>query len=123
MSPIRILIVEDQPTAREVLKGVAAMAVSGARVQAVGDLEQGLETGTERAPDLVLLDLGLPGCQGVQAVERIRGAFPQAIILVVSCHDDRDTVNKALRAGANSFVPKGLSPAGIAAVLRGVPSC
>ena len=73
----------------------------------------------ETRPELVLLDLGLPGCEGVEAVECFRRALPQVVILVVSSRDDSRTITDALSAGANGFVPKGVSAAGIAELLRG----
>ena len=89
----------------------------GACVQAAADLQEGLEIAAETHPDVVLLDLSLPSCRGVEAVECFRKALPRVIILVVSSQEDRGAIAEALIAGANGFVSKGVSPAGIAALL------
>lgn len=117
---MNILVVEDQPVVRELLTAVASSALRGSRVQAVADLESGLEAARITRMDAVLLDLGLPGCQGVDAVKRFKAAFPRVVIIVVSSNDDRQVISEALEAGAAGYLPKGLSPAGLAAALAGV---
>ncbi len=116
---MNILVVEDQAVVREMLTAVAFSALPGSRVHSARDLEEGLAAARASAIDLVLLDLGLPGCRGVDAVKRFRQAFPQVTIVVVSSNEDAQVVSEALQAGAASFIPKALSVAGIASVLRG----
>lgn len=116
---MNVLIVEDQPTVREVLIAVASFALTGAKVQAVAGLEEGLAAARATPMDTVLLDLGLPGCRGIEAVERFKAAFPQLTVVVVSSNEDSKLIRNALRAGASGYIPKALSPAGMAAALRG----
>jgi DNA-binding NarL/FixJ family response regulator len=120
LGAMNILVVEDQPVVRELLAAVASSAFRGSRVQAVGDLESALDVARATHIDAVLLDLGLPGCQGADAVRRFKSAFPRVVIVVVSSNDDPRVISEALDAGASGFLPKGLSPAGLTAALAGL---
>lgn len=116
---MNILVVEDQAVTREMLTAIACSALPGSKVQSASNLEEAFATARASAVDLVLLDLGLPGCRGIDAVKRFRQAFPRVTILVVSSNEDNEVISEALQAGATGYIPKALSAAGIAAVLRG----
>ena len=119
MRSMNILVVEDQPTVREVLVAVASYALKGSQVRAVADLESALEAARVTPMDAVLLDLGLPGCEGIDAVKRFRQAFPQLVIVVVSSNEDSQVIADALDAGANGYLPKGLTAAALTRALAG----
>lgn len=68
--------------------------------------------------DLVLLDLGLPGCTGIDSLLRFRREFPAIRVLVVSADADPACVRAALEAGAAGYVPKAFPPLAIAAAIR-----
>jgi DNA-binding NarL/FixJ family response regulator len=116
---MNILVVEDHPIVREVLVAVARHALKGSRVQAVADLESALEAARVTTMDAVLLDLGLPGCEGVDSVKRFKAAFPGMVIVVVSSNEDSRVIAAALEAGASGYLPKGLTPAGLTKALAG----
>ena len=116
---MKILVVEDHPVVREVLIAVASSAVKGSHVRAVADLESGLEAARAAPVDVVLLDLGLPGCEGIDALKRFREAFAQVVIIVVSSNDDSQVIAAALAAGADGYLPKGLTPASLANAVAG----
>lgn len=104
---MNVLIVEDDPPLTEYLQAVLRRALESASVAAVSDLESALErTGHGKVPDLVLLDLGLPGCAGLEALLRFRSKFPLVPVAVVSATEDRRTINAALQAGAVGYIPK-----------------
>ena len=116
---MNVLVVEDQAVVREVLIAVASSAYRGATIRAVANLEEALITAAELPIDAVLLDLGLPGCSGIQALRRFRSAFPKVPVVVISSNEDNQVIADALEAGAAGYIPKALSAAGIAAALRG----
>ena len=116
---MNVLVVEDQPIVREVLVAVVRHALRGPNVQAVGDLESALEAARATPLDAVLLDLGLPGCDGVDSVKRFKEAFPDVVIVVVSSNEDSQMMADALAAGASGYLPKRLTPAGLMKALAG----
>ncbi|MGH8667652.1 MAG: response regulator [Burkholderiales bacterium] len=116
---MRVLLVDDHPMIHEVLGAVARGVFPGADVEVASDLAQAIErAGSGALPDLVLLDLGLPGCSGIDALTTFRNAYPHARVVVVSANEDRASVVGALEAGAAGYVPKTHAPPLVAAALR-----
>jgi CheY-like chemotaxis protein len=103
----------------KVLVEVASSAFRGARISAAADLEEALAAAQATPMDAVLLDLGLPGYRGIEALKRFRQSFPQVPVVVISSNEDSQVIADALEAGASGYIPKALSAAGIAAALRG----
>jgi CheY-like chemotaxis protein len=108
---MNVMVVEDQQ--------VASSAFRGARISAAADLEEALAAAQATPMDAVLLDLGLPGYRGIEALKRFRQSFPQVPVVVISSNEDSQVIADALEAGASGYIPKALSAAGIAAALRG----
>jgi DNA-binding NarL/FixJ family response regulator len=116
---MKVLIVDDHPILHEVLGAVARSVFPEAAVSFARTLEDACERAREFAPlDLVLLDLGLPGCAGLSALETFRGYFPSLRTIVVSAREDRSTVLCSLELGAVGYVPKTHDASLIAAALR-----
>jgi DNA-binding NarL/FixJ family response regulator len=116
---MRVLLVDDHPMVHEVLGAVARRVFAGAHIDSATCLEHALDLAEAgEAPDLVLLDLGLPGCLGLDALTRFRKAQPAARIVVVSANEERGAVVGALEAGAAGYVPKTHAPPLIASALR-----
>ncbi|HEY7174273.1 MAG TPA: response regulator transcription factor [Micromonosporaceae bacterium] len=115
---IRILVVDDHPVFRD---GVAASLARVADFAVLGVADSGeraVEMADELRPDVVLMDLNLPGISGVEATRRIVAAGTASAILAVTMVDDDDTVLAALRAGACGYVLKGSTGEEIAAAAR-----
>lgn len=112
---MKILLVDDHPMIREVLGAVARDVFPEAAVVHAGTLAEALEVVDA---DLVLLDLGLPGCSSLEALAACREAFPRARIVVVSATEERASIVRALELGAAGYVPKTHAPPLIAAALR-----
>ena len=108
-----VLLVDDHPIIHEVMRAVVRRAMPDARFHAVTSLQAGISRGRS-LPRLryALIDLGLPGFSGIEALIAFRKAFPRVTAVVVSATDDRDSVNSALRAGAAGFIIK-TSKAGV----------
>lgn len=110
MIKFRLLLVDDHPALRESI-AAAAQDYYPRRLDVVGQCGDGI-TAVEQAknfsPDVVLLDLGLPGKEGIQVLSEIRSACPSTRLVVFSMHDDQFHVVEAIRAGADDYLFKGL---------------
>jgi DNA-binding NarL/FixJ family response regulator len=103
---MRILVVDDHPLMAEAL-GLAMRTLDRAtEVESAGDLRAALERATQVSFDLCLLDLALPGCSGLEALERMRESLPALPVVVVSGSDDPASVLAALDLGAMGYIPK-----------------
>ena len=113
------LLVDDHPMIHETLTAVVLSLVPGARVHCENDLAGALSRARELpALELVLLDLGLPGCSGIDALLRLRKALPRARVVIISANEDVESVRSALDAGAVGYVPKTSPPRVLTQALR-----
>ena len=78
-------------------------------VGAAGDGEQAVTLAGERHPDVVLMDLRMPRCDGVEATRRIRSAHPEVQVVILTTFDDDDSIFAALDAGARGYLTKNAS--------------
>jgi DNA-binding NarL/FixJ family response regulator len=121
---IRVLVVDDHPLFRDGLAGLLATVDDVEVVDAVGDGESAVRRSAELAPDVVLMDLNMPGLPGLEAIRRIvaQGSAqrPAPAVLVLTMVDDDDTVTAALRVGARGYLLKGAVQEDVLAALRTV---
>jgi DNA-binding NarL/FixJ family response regulator len=117
---ITVLVVDDHPLFRDGLAGLLATVDDIEVVGAVGDGESAVRTSLELAPDVVLMDLNLPGLPGLEAIRRIMARDPAPAVLVLTMVDDDDTVTAALRVGARGYLLKGAVQEEVLAALRTV---
>jgi len=103
---VRIVIVEDHLMFREVLRKVCGEELGHEVVAEAADGRQAVEVVAASRPELVLLDLHLPGLGGFEVVEEIRKSLPRLRVLVLSSHCDEYTVFEAERVHVNGFVDK-----------------
>lgn len=119
--PQHVLIADDHPLFREALKLPLAQAVMDVKVHeadSVDSLFAVLES--HRDIDLLLLDLDMPGAEGFSALVQSRAHFPTVPVVVVSGHEDEDTVARTIAYGASGFVPKSAPIQSIVLALRTV---
>ena len=113
------LLVDDHPMIHETLSAVVRSLAPGARIHTAMDLAEGLSRGRELQDlELVLLDLGLPGCSGIDALLHFRKALPRARVAIISAKDDAESVRGALNAGAVGYIPKTSTPQVLTQALR-----
>ena len=115
---MNVLIVDDHPMMLEYLSGAVARAFDGASVHVAPDLEAGLQAARERPVHLALLDLGLPGCGGIESLLRFRKQFPDIRVVIVSAVEDQAAIRGALAAGAAGYIPKTANPKVVVNALR-----
>jgi DNA-binding NarL/FixJ family response regulator len=119
---IRILVVDDHPIVRQ---GLVAALEDEPDFQVVGaaqSAEEALKSLGSLQPDVVLLDLELPGVGGVAAIPRVLAASANSRVLVFTAYDTEERVLGALRAGAKGYLLKGATAAEIARAVRAVAS-
>ena len=120
----RLLIADDHPLFRAALRQAASASVEGCTVLEAADLHAALERLRVDADiDLVLLDLHMPGSQGLSGLAALRGQHPGVAVLVVSAHDEPRVIRRVLDHGAAGFIPKSASPAEIGEAIRAVLDC
>jgi len=109
--PLRLAIVEDDPTVRSLLGDYLYDCEEFSFAMAVGSVEElWRELELALPPQLLLLDLSLPGQSGLAALPRLQERLPDTKVLVQTMHDNADTVFQALRAGAAGYVVKSATP-------------
>jgi len=117
---IRVLIVDDHPVVREGLAAVLEDTKDVRVVGAVGSAEEALASVAVGLPDVVLLDLELPGMNGVDAIPRLTAAAPRPRVIVLTAYDTEERVLGALKAGAAGYLLKGAGAAEIVQAIRAV---
>jgi|SRR5215472_5524282 len=105
---VRVLIVDDvelfRRAARAVVQATAGFEVAGEAVSG----EESLDAARTLEPDLVLMDVNLPGISGLEATRRIRTAHPGTVVLLLSSRDALDIEQDAADCGAAAYVPKSM---------------
>jgi DNA-binding NarL/FixJ family response regulator len=119
---VRVLIADDHPLFREGMRGrldrVADVAVVGEA--ASGD--EAVELAHKLEPDVILMDIKMPGLNGIEATREIQQASPQIGVLVLTMFEDDDSVFAAMRAGAKGYLLKDSGGEGVVHAIRAVAS-
>jgi DNA-binding NarL/FixJ family response regulator len=118
--PVRLLVVDDHPVVRQGLRTFLETRADFEVVGEAGDGEAAVAEAARLRPDVILMDLVMPGVDGLEAIGRIRAAEPGARILVLTSFASTDQVLPALRAGAAGYLLKDAAPAEVEAAIRAV---
>jgi len=116
---IRVLICDDQDVVRE---GLRAILKAAKGIEVVGEASDGweaLEAARKLSPDVVLMDLKMPGVNGVQATRQIREQLPAVRVLVLTTYDADEWVFDAIRAGASGYLLKDTPREGLVEAIHG----
>jgi DNA-binding NarL/FixJ family response regulator len=119
-TPIRILSVEDHPVFREGLSTIIASQPDMALVAQASNATEGMAEFRHHRPDITLMDLRLPGTNGMDALIAIRGEYPQARIIMLTTSDGDGEIQHALRAGASAYIFKSMPKNELLGVIRSV---
>jgi len=117
---IRVLVAEDHTIVREGIKQLIGLAKDLQVVGEAGNGEQLLETLRHTPCEVVLLDISMPGVNGLEAIPRIRALAQPPAILVLSMHDEPQMAARALKAGAAGYATKDSEPALLLTAIRRV---
>jgi DNA-binding NarL/FixJ family response regulator len=120
--PLRVLVADDHPLFRD---GITAALEAIGDVEVVGaaaDGDEAVRLTAALEPDVVLMDLAMPGCNGVDATRQVLRHRPDTAVLILTMLDGDDSVLAAVRAGARGYLLKGADRAEIAAALQAVRS-
>ncbi len=110
MGKIRILIVDDHGIVRA---GVRSLLEGQPDIEVVGEAaggEEAIEKAIRFRPELVLMDIAMPGMNGIEATRRVKKELPDVSVLVLSMHDDEEFFFPVLRAGASGYILKEAEP-------------
>ncbi|RUA17476.1 MAG: DNA-binding response regulator [Clostridia bacterium] len=105
-SPIRIFIVDDHSVLRA---GLTALLAAEPDMRVVGEAWDGascLDLALAARPDVILLDINMPGMNGLEALKRLRQAIPECKVLILTMHDDADYLRRALKEGSAGYLLK-----------------
>jgi DNA-binding NarL/FixJ family response regulator len=103
----QIVIIDDHPLFRDAMKGALAGVLVNATVREASSLDDGIKIlDDDRDCDLVLLDLKMPGVQGLSGLAYLRAQFPAVPVAIVSGQEEPAVIRRALALGASGFIPK-----------------
>jgi two-component system, NarL family, nitrate/nitrite response regulator NarL len=115
---IKVLIADDHPL---MLQGIRRALEGSEGIDVVGEArsgEEALALVERRKPDLVLLDLHMPGMGGLECIAELQRSWPDVKSVVISASDDRASIDAALTSGASAYILKSVSPVDIPSVIR-----
>ena len=119
-APVRVLLAEDHTIVRE---GLRSLLDPHEGIEVVGEAETGtaaVARARELRPDVVVMDLNLPGIDGVEATKQIRAELPDTRVVVLSMHSTPEHVRPAIRAGAGGYLVKGSGLSDLIAAVKAV---
>lgn len=119
-SSIRLLVVDDHPPMRFGLVALVRSQPDMEVIAEAADGEEAVEVYTDVRPDVVLMDLRMPGMGGVEAILAIRKEDPEARIIVLSTYDMDEDIHRAIQSGAKSYLLKDMSTEEVAETIREV---
>ena len=109
MGVIRLLVVDDHPVVRRGIQGMLSLEKDICVVGDAGSGAEAIRQVAELHPDVVLMDIMMPGLDGTAATQQIRQSFPETSVLVMTSFEDEDLLLRALQAGARGYLLKNVA--------------
>jgi DNA-binding NarL/FixJ family response regulator len=122
VEPVRVLVCDDHPVYRDGLRMLLGSLPGLEVVGVAADGHEAVARAAELQPDVVVMDLQMPGLNGIEATARVRAEHPHVAVLVLTMYDDDDSVFAAMRAGALGYLLKGAAQDVIARAVASVAS-
>jgi len=119
-APIRVLVVDDHAVVREGIRHVLAGEPGFEVVGEAANGEQALALATAERPDVIVLDVTMPGESGLRVAPKLRAAVPEARVLIMSMHENTEYVREGVRAGASGYLLKDSAAAELRLAVRAV---
>lgn len=110
---LRVILIEDDPDVREMLSLIINDTEGFSCLRSFANCESALPLIEKETPDVVLMDIDLPGMSGIEGVRRLKGTLPHLDIIMLTVQEDDDSVFNSLCAGASGYLLKSTSPARI----------
>jgi two-component system response regulator NreC len=120
MTAINVLLAEDHIVVR---KGLRSLLDAEAGIEVIGEADDGREAikkARQLHPDVVVMDIAMPGLNGLEATRRIKKHFPRVEVLILTMHANEEYIFQILRAGASGYVVKQAAPEELVAAIRAV---
>ena len=102
----RIVLIDDHLLVRQGLERLLNAGDEFVVCEEAGDATRGIEMVRETRPDAAIVDVGLPGGDGIQLTEELRAEFPELVVVILSAHDEPEYARRAARAGAMAYIQK-----------------
>ncbi|MCL6646622.1 MAG: response regulator transcription factor, partial [Dehalococcoidia bacterium] len=122
MSAARVLLVDDQLLFRKGLRALLSSEEDFEVVAEAGDGQEAVDKVRVYNPDIVLMDIHMPGMDGIQATRLIKSERPEVKVVILTVSDEEDDLFEAIKVGAEGYLLKNLRPEELAQMLRGVMS-
>lgn len=120
MDNVKVLLVEDHTMTR---MGLSLVLEKAEGIELIAEAEDGLsgvEKARELSPDVILMDIGLPNIDGIEATRRIKEDQPESKVLIFTSRDNEEDVFASFKAGADGYIMKGSTPAQTTNAIRAV---
>jgi len=117
---IKVLLVDDHPL---VLAGVRSSLLKNDRFEIVGEASsgpEGIEQAKLRSPDVVVMDITMPGMNGLEATKALRATCPECKVLILTVHEKKEFVREMIQCGARGYIRKNVPPCELMAAIEGV---
>ena len=117
---IRILLADDHGVMRAGLRALLEAAPGIDIVEEAGNGEEAIHLAGELNPDILLLDIGMPGIGGIEATRRLKQSFPQMKVLILTAYEDESLLREAVTAGASGYIIKRAAQEELIAAIQAV---